>query len=76
LDNKKVITLFTNDSGRYYIEQAWIVGGKHHKNNCFDLVKIINESEDWSRYKETEKELSSPTTANGETIGVINWLQE
>lgn len=76
MNEKKVISIFTNDGGAYYLEAIETLRDSEDLKKDWSIVKTIDEAEDWRNYELTKEELKNPTTFDGEQLAVITYLDE
>jgi TRAP-type uncharacterized transport system substrate-binding protein len=74
---RKVAIFFTNDEGKYYIENSANFTGYDIPETSYkhNPVRVIDETVDWRNYEKTRDELSNPTTVDGDVLVVIKELE-
>ena len=75
---KKVAIYFTNNKGKYYIENVCVITGDTIPGSSYNhvITRIIDETIDWRNYEKTEIELANPTTKDADVLVVVKELEE
>jgi TRAP-type uncharacterized transport system substrate-binding protein len=74
---RKVAIFFSNDEGKYYIENAAVFTGYDIPKTSYkhEPVRVIDETVDWRNYEITRDELANPTTEDGDVLVVVKELE-